>query len=129
MPTPNYQPPSHQYNPTAPLNERFRFWVEYWDKFFIYTRNFLNRVDPTPVEAIAAATTITPLRTVQPVTGSATIDTIDVPTIFGSVVTLLAEAGFNLATGGNIAAAKAVGVGEAVTLYFNVRDNLWYPES
>ena len=102
---------------------------EYWDKFFNYTRNYLNRLvagDPSPVTAIASAATIEPTRQVQPVTGAITVTTIAVPDIFGSVLTLLAVDGFNLATGGNIAAAKTLNAGEAATLYFNILDSLWY---
>lgn len=112
----------------ASLNERMKHWFSYWDTYFIYTKNFLNRVDPTPVTAVASAATITPLRLVQPISGSATIDTIAVPSDFGFVVTLLSEGGFSLTTGGNIAAARSVTTGNAVTLYFNVRDQLWYPD-
>ena len=124
---PQYLPP-YLHVPSGSLNDRVKAFWEYWDRFYNYTKDYLNRVDPTPVTAVAAAASITPLRQVQPISGTANIDTLAVPSIFGDVATLLAEAGFNLVTGGNIAAAKTLGPGEAVTLYLNVRDGLWYPD-
>ena len=120
-----YQPP-HYLPPAGPLNDRVKAFGEYWDKFFIYTRNFLNRVDTSTVTSIASAATIMPTRAIQPVTGTATIDTISVPSDFGGILTLLSVDGFSLTTGGNIAASKILGVGEAVDLYFNILDSLWY---
>lgn len=120
-----YQPP-HFAAPAGALNDRVKAFSEYWDKFFIYTRNFLNRVDASPVIAIAAAPTIQPTRVLQPVTGTATIDTIAVPSEFGGLLTLLSVDGFFLTTGGNIRAARTVLIGEAVTLYLNILDDLWY---
>src|SRR5207249_681009 len=109
MPLPNYQPPQLR-TPTGPLNQRVKEFAEYWDKFFVYEQNFLNNLiagDTAPVAAVPAAATIAPEHVIQPVSGTAAIDTIAVSlAVFGPKLTLLAMNGFTLATGGNIAAAS-----------------------
>jgi hypothetical protein len=84
---------------------------------------FGQHFSETPV---ASATTIAPAGMVQQVTGSVTVATISAGPQSDHFV-LLAVDGFDLATGGNIAAAKTIGAGKAVELFLNHSDNLWYP--
>jgi len=83
--------------------------------------------------AIANAATITIGAFIHHITGAGAISTIQVPqTIsFAGMVVLIADnaAGFSLATGGNIAAAKTVAQGFAALCVYDQGTKLWYPHA
>jgi len=130
---PKYDPP--QFNPQmgGPLNDRVNSFFMFWGNLQQYIYNYLNNFRFTlqsggvlaPVSALTAATTITPTQHIQSVTGSTTISNIQASADM-LYVTLLAQDGFSLATGTNIAAAKTLTAGQAVTLYKNLSTGLWH---
>jgi hypothetical protein len=72
-----------------------------------------------------ATNPLEPKNSLQPLTGSATIDT--VMAAKGVLnFTLLAVDGFDLATGGNIAASVTVAPGRAVTIYLELESAMWF---
>lgn len=92
-----------------------------------FRKDVANEITPlTWAAPIASATTIAPLQPVQPVTGAVTVQTISAGPQSKRFV-LLAVDGFDLTTGGNIAAAKTIGAGKAVQLFLHHSNNLWYP--
>ena len=108
------------------LHTYLRQYVQNMDKFQSSVVDNLNPLIWTP--SIAAAATIVPGNTLQPITGTATIDTISAAKE-SMRFTLMAVDGFSLTTGGNIAAARTIAAGNAVTLFFNSGgDALWYPQ-
>jgi hypothetical protein len=130
---PKYDPP--QFNPQMEgnLNDRVKSFFMFWGNVQQYLYNYLNNFrfvlqseSTSPYAAVPAAATIAPSRHIQPVSGTATISTIQAAPDFHQV-TLLAVNGFSLATGSNIAAAKTLTAGQAVTLSKNFLDGLFYP--
>lgn len=107
------------------LQRYLKQYVQNQDEF---NQKISGALSPLNWEApIAAAATIAPLAPLQPISGSAAISQIDAGP--GSVrFVLLAEDGFTLATGGNVAHAATINAGAAVALYLNFTDNLWYPQ-
>ena len=131
---PKYDPP--QFNPAMEgnLNDRVKSFFTFWGNLQQYLYNYLNNFRMVlqqqgsvlaPYTPITAAATISPTRHVQTVVGSATISNISVASDFDEV-TLLAQTGFTLATGGNIAASATVNPGQAVTLVKDLGTNTWY---
>jgi len=129
---PKYDPP--QFNPQmgGPLNDRVNSFFMFWGNLQQYIYNYLNNFrftlqseSTTPYTTLASASTITPTRHIQPVSGTATVNNILAAPDFIQV-TLLAQNGFSLATGQNIAAAKTLTQGQAVTLYKNLSTGLWH---
>jgi hypothetical protein len=129
----NYRPPVLRDSTTKNLNERFKEFVAFWKDREKFDLNYFQRLrsvltsagDITPYKSIASATTIKPLRRVQPVSGTNTVATISAPTGFVELV-LLSLNGFALNTAGNIAAARTIDAGTCCLLYFNLGDSKWY---
>ncbi len=125
MATIHFDPPSFKVGDPS-LNARVKDFLQYWDNFFIQLRNFLNRQDTVPFASVASATTINPVRQVQPITGSVTITTINATPDL-SPMTLLAINGFSTGTSGNIAAVVTLAAGTAKDFYWNPVNLKWYP--
>lgn len=132
---PRFNPPRYITPPGADLNTRFKDFLGYWEKYNQYVVNFFGKFSTviqslsgpsTPFASIASAATITPLQEVLPVTGTATITTINTPSDF-TKLTLLSINGFSMATGGNIAVSRMLAVGEQIALIKNLSDKKWYP--
>lgn len=104
-----------------------------WLKEYVATQDGFNQHvsrELTPLTwaaPIAAASTIEPTSPLQPITGSTPIQTIGAGAQSSRFI-LMAEDGFTLITGGNIASAVDVGVGQSVELLLNYTDMLWYPQ-
>lgn len=76
---------------------------------------------------LASAATIAPTHPIHHISGTAEITTITLPwTGFIGEITLIADAAFTLATGGNIAVALTAVANQAVDLVFD--GTLWYPK-
>lgn len=76
---------------------------------------------------IASAKVIQVDSPIHHVTGSAAIDTINVPLQFSGPVWLVSDGAFTLTTAGNIAAAVTAVVGHFVQLVYDPNMKLWYP--
>ncbi len=77
---------------------------------------------------LVAASMLTPSAFIHHVTGSATVTTIAVPPAFpfAGQLSLIADAGLTLQTGGNIARSKVLGVGDIATLTYSQQAAKWY---
>jgi hypothetical protein len=132
---PHYDPSKFIENAKS-LNDRVKEWILFFKTFYAYQQNYFQRLetalkqdgDASPFQTIPSAATITPLRGLQPVTGSITVTRIEtaVPT---PRITLLAVDGFSVDVGGNIATNKAIGAKMAQTFYYNPSEALWYLEN
>ena len=126
-------PPLGNIESRAGLREFISVLYRYLIEVHAVTENLMKTigVNLTPnawAPSVASAATIEPLAAIQPISGTTTVTTINAGP-GATRFTLLAEAGFALATGGNIAAAATVPIGTAVEVYLNHNDNLWYPQT
>lgn len=123
LPSPPVQPADHGY----PLWRRW--FMDYSDRIYNYLQTYIgtsirNNINAQLIGAgpdIVSAATITITNMVHRVSGTATITTILQPTgqtAYGPLC-LQAQAGFSIATGGNISPAMTVAAGHGVILFFS----------
>ena len=117
------------------LNSRVKQFSQFESSYRQYLFNYMNKLKTslqtgmtgdTPFQSIVAATSITPLQQIQPVTGGTTVATINAPADINFVV-LLAVDGFSTNLLGNIALAVTLAAGEGRPFYLNFITSKWYP--
>lgn len=123
-----YDPPTASISSQA-LNDRVKEFMAYWDKFFVYTQNFLDGlfVDREPFTSVVAAATIRPSRQIQAISGGTTVVTIEAVGQDMTPITLLAIDGFSTSTAGNISAVVTLAAGTGRTFHFNPVTSKWMP--
>jgi hypothetical protein len=85
-------------------------------------------LSPGTGSALLSGTTIVPTNRVHHVTGTSTISTITAAGMSdGEVLTLIPDASFTTATGGNIAVSSTASVSRAVRFIFDASTAKWYP--
>ena len=80
--------------------------------------------------SIASEDTIAISNYMHHITGTNTINTIKPPAFHSGPIALIADAGFSLGTGGNIAIAGGpYSVGQHVSLVYDDKLGMWYPSA
>lgn len=78
-------------------------------------------------QAIASASTISPSYPIHHVTGTATIQTINMPAGMTGPLHLIPDGVWALGTSGNIAKASTAVVGQVMHLHYDPTTSKWYP--
>lgn len=107
---------------------------QWMNQHTLYLQDYMGKIQQqvnSQVQSVGAAlvsgATITISAPTHHITGTGTITMINPPSGFSGPIWLIADAGFSVNTGGNIAAAVNVTINKHLCLVFDPTTALWYP--